>query len=598
VIKTLTIKNFKRFRDETFHFKPTGVTLLAGGNNPGKSTILQALAIWEFCKTVVQTEVGSRSLHGPYRGRGIPVTADNFSPISLPALNHLWTNLKQGYFGGQPNASYGLRVGCQWDEPDAGGAQIERTLEFGLSLHYDRVYVKPLQSTLIPESKIPKLAYLPPFAGITAREEKLSPAAQERLIGRGLAGATLRNSIHSLYKRSTVQLEQILAGRKRLRGEERRRFAITDPWNQLLTVLSQVFKVGFVLRPFDERYHTTLNVEVFRGSWRDGYFRKLPNYNSRDIMVEGGGFLQWLSVYALAVTPEINVLLLDEPDAHLHPSLQGHLMDRLRSLARENNKQVLLATHSTEILRKEDFRTIYEVAPGKNRYLTASDQRIGLFEGIGSEYLPKIDPLRQHERVVFVEGTSDEFILRELGNRLGQPLPDTLVFWIFNGNHSQRRILFEQLRTQVQNLRGMSLRDRDELALGQVDGNLREHNHPDANGLRCRTWRRRHIENYLLLPTAIARASGQPEAVINQFLADNWGLAIGPDFVVSNCSAGLLDARGKEILTEGLPARNGDPARPSVEERFRCTRQQIAAQFADPEIPEDIRRIIQELHAL
>lgn len=43
-------------------------------------------------------------------------------------------------------------------------------------------------------------------------------------------------------------------------------------------------------------------------------------------MVEGSGFLQWLSVYTLALNPSINVLLLDEPDAHLHTTLQDHLL--------------------------------------------------------------------------------------------------------------------------------------------------------------------------------------------------------------------------------------------------------------------------------
>ena len=66
-------------------------------------------------------------------------------------------------------------------------------------------------------------------------------------------------------------------------------------------------------------------------------------------MVEGSGFLQWLSVYALALNKDLDVLLLDEPDAHLHPVPQGHLTHKLAKLC-ENKKQVLLATHSTTIL--------------------------------------------------------------------------------------------------------------------------------------------------------------------------------------------------------------------------------------------------------
>lgn len=119
MITKVTVQNFKRFRSETFEFHPEGVTLLAGGNNSGKSTILQALAIWEFCRTVVETEKSPKALVGTYRGDGIGVSTEDFSPIALPAFNHLWTNLKpkEGYRQGQPNAAYTLRIGCKWCEP-------------------------------------------------------------------------------------------------------------------------------------------------------------------------------------------------------------------------------------------------------------------------------------------------------------------------------------------------------------------------------------------------------------------------------------------------------------------------------------------------
>jgi AAA15 family ATPase/GTPase len=45
MIKRVTLKNFKKFSDSQFSFHPSGVTYLAGGNNSGKSTILQALAV-------------------------------------------------------------------------------------------------------------------------------------------------------------------------------------------------------------------------------------------------------------------------------------------------------------------------------------------------------------------------------------------------------------------------------------------------------------------------------------------------------------------------------------------------------------------------
>ena len=45
-----------------------------------------------------------------------------------------------------------------------------------------------------------------------------------------------------------------------------------------------------------------------------------------------------------------NWLLLDEPDVHLHPDLQGRLMKLLVDCLKESNGNVLIATHSTAIL--------------------------------------------------------------------------------------------------------------------------------------------------------------------------------------------------------------------------------------------------------
>lgn len=66
-------------------------------------------------------------------------------------------------------------------------------------------------------------------------------------------------------------------------------------------------------------------------------------------MVEGSGLLQWLSVFALATSPDVDVVLLDEPDAHLHPQLQKELVNRLEKLTKASNQQASVAAHSSEI---------------------------------------------------------------------------------------------------------------------------------------------------------------------------------------------------------------------------------------------------------
>ena len=48
------------------------------------------------------------------------------------------------------------------------------------------------------------------------------------------------------------------------------------------------------------------------------------------------------------------VLMIDEPEISLHPTLQRQVVYQLRRLTREWDMQVILATHSLEVLRGVD----------------------------------------------------------------------------------------------------------------------------------------------------------------------------------------------------------------------------------------------------
>lgn len=93
MLSKVSFHRFKQFRDNSFDLHP-GVSLLGGGNNAGKSTILHGLAIWEFCRTAVEMERGVEGFLADYAGQGLGLGDDEFSPINVPSLKHLWTNLK------------------------------------------------------------------------------------------------------------------------------------------------------------------------------------------------------------------------------------------------------------------------------------------------------------------------------------------------------------------------------------------------------------------------------------------------------------------------------------------------------------------------
>ena len=82
-ITNLHIKNFKGIKDQNYNL--TNFDLLVGSNNSGKSTVLQALAIWQFC--VDEFHRSNRK-----GAKGIQIVLPNFTALPLPEFNLLWNN--------------------------------------------------------------------------------------------------------------------------------------------------------------------------------------------------------------------------------------------------------------------------------------------------------------------------------------------------------------------------------------------------------------------------------------------------------------------------------------------------------------------------
>ena len=581
MITRVSFHRFKQFRDQTFGLKPH-VSLLGGGNNSGKSTILHGLAIWEFCRTAIEMERGADLFLTGYAGQGIGLGDDEFSPINVPSLKHLWTNLKTQK--DTERDGYTLKIRCDWEQ--STGA---RHLEFALSLSNDRLFVKPTDSNLAAGDAIPRFAYLPPFAGMTDREMRLTGAIRRRRIGEGLAGAVLRNILLDMQERNARERLTLRGNRTKISDSDLRSLRASDPWELLQQNLRTTFSAELYIAPFREEYHSYIQVEVDKGDV-DGYkLKRHRGYNKRDLMVEGSGFLQWLSVFALATDPEINILLLDEPDAHLHSSLQEQLLDSLRAIASDTGKQILVATHSTEILRNAEPSAILHVRDGKGRYLTEEHQKVGLLAGLGSDYAPRIDAVKRTKRLLFVEGRTDVPVLQILADKLGLTWPKSWVTWTTTRTQRERKQLYLALAEEIPGLVVLSLRDRDDEKVETVGSDLVDPAASGDAGFHPRRWRRRYIESYLVWPPAVAAATGLPQQQVEQDLADQHGIAVGSTFTHTEAPQALLDVRAKAILKQGGAAVMG---------QFDATVQDVAMRLDPTTICDDIKTFLEDLVAL
>ena len=584
MIKRVRYRRFKQFQSQTVDLKPQGISLLAGGNNSGKSTLLHGLAVWEFCRTALEMERGRPAFNRDSHMQGLGLGDDEFSPIAVPSLKHLWTNLKTQRTP-EDSDGYTLRIACDWTAED----DSDKTLEFGLALANDRLFIKVTGSNLDNSDRLPILAYLPPFAGITDHEMRLPQAIRRRRIGEGLAGAVLRNLLLDMEEANSAARLELRGSRSKISDADLRRLRASDPWEVLQDTLRTRFSAELIVDPFREEYHSYIRVEIVKGEKQGYLLKRFPGYSKRDLMVEGSGFLQWLSVYALAVSPAVDTLLLDEPDAHLHPTLQSQLLESLSAMAARAKKQMLVATHSTELLRHAPVDRVLEVrskGSPRVRYLSLDHQKVGLLAGLGSDYAPRLDPIRKRKRVLFIEGETDCAVLKNVAKSLRQDFPGEWPVWITSRAHKERRQLFLALEEDIPGLRAISLRDRDDENSSTTSPQLDDLATPGTPTFVTLKWRRRDIESYLLLPEAIARVTGQDPDVLRSRLANDFGLAIGESFQVTDCPQALLDAHGKSILSQSDKALLAGTGKGPGD---------IAAAVRVDEICEDLRKFFTRL---
>jgi ABC-type lipoprotein export system ATPase subunit len=482
VLTSLRVKNFKRLDDVEIELGKTVV--FVGPNNSGKTTALQALALWE---AGLRKWVEKRSAKDtPEKRPGVTINRRDLIAVPVPDANLLWRDLHVRAIqkkNGKPDTR-NIRIDIV-----VSGVTDGSPWECGFEFDYanqESFYCRPLRTNEDPQPvrmPVPVLAvpvsvaFLPPMSGMAATEDRLQDGAVNVRIGEGRTAEVLRNLcfvIHSAPDQTS--------------------------WTALVSQIKDLFGV-------------TLNPPQFikeRGQITMSYSERETEL---DLVSSGRGLQQTLLLLAHLYTHPKSVLLLDEPDAHLEILRQRQIYQLLTKTAEAQGCQVIAASHSEVLLNEAAERDIVVAFVGKpHRIDDRGSQVLKSLRAIG------FDQYYQAEQVgwvLYLEGSTDLAILQAFAELLDHPakqlLEQPFVHYVANQPPKAKEHFFG-LREAKPDLVGVALFD-------SIAQDLKG----DAPLFEVK-WHRCEIENYLCYPeTLLAYAEhieGEPLPLLDLPLRD------------------------------------------------------------------------------
>lgn len=458
MITRFTISNFKRLTEASLDLGSAAVFI--GPNNSGKTTVLQALAVWDigWRRGAEKRDTSSAS-----ERQGVTINRRDLFAIPVPSAKLLWSDLH--------TQDSGRRDGKQKTEKvfitlEAEGVHQDKPWRCALEFYYaneESFYcrLKDGDAGRVPEgARQHPVVFLPPMSGLAEREYRKEAGEISVLIGEGQTAQLLRNLCWQLFSREDK-----------------------DGWQALVAHIDAMFHIRLnAPRYIEQRSELKLTYAERSGV-------------ELDLSSSGRGCQQVMLLLSFLLANPGAVLLLDEPDAHLEILRQRDVYNLLTDVATSNGSQIITASHSEVVLQEAAERDVVMAFVGKPHRIDtrARGQVRKAFESIR---LADHYQAEQKGWMLYMDGSTDLAILRRLAERVNHPARDVLhdlvpVIYLGGNKPQEARDHFHGLREAKRDLVGFALFDRLERDL-----------HSDSPLTEC-MWSRREIENCLVTPASL-----------------------------------------------------------------------------------------------
>ena len=457
MLTKLICRNFKNFGEVEVELGNPVVFI--GPNNSGKTTALQALALWEIGLKRWNEKRKGRA--NPEKRPGVAINRFDLISVPVPSARLLWRDLQvrdvERVAGKQRTQNIRIDIIVE-------GVTEGKNWQCGFEFDYanqESFYCRPLRTAeaggkVSARMPVPEemgslsIALLPPMSGLASTERRLEPGAINVLIGEGRTAEVLRNLCYQ------ISLDE-------------------KKWKKLCEQISNLFGVQL------DKPNYVLGRGEITMSYRE------ESHVHLDLSSSGRGLQQTLLLLAYVTANPGSVLLLDEPDAHLEILRQRQIYQILTESAIANDSQIVAASHSEVILNEAADRDVVIAFLGEPHRI--DDRGSHLLKSLRTIGFEQYYQAQQQGWVLYLEGATDLAILRAFAEKLSHDAVAVLErpYVHYVGNQpTEARKHFYGLREAKPDLVGFCLFDRisDQL---QTPPELIEY-----------AWQRREIENYIV----------------------------------------------------------------------------------------------------
>lgn len=399
-LKTLRIQGFRRFDDLSLNFRD-GLNVIVGPNNAGKTAVVDALRVLLAASDEGNLRLTELDLHEKPGGATSPTATFTFVFSDLSEQNeadfaNALVPVKDS--DGKKILSYDARFSVQYTQAEPGG---RLRLRRWVGQHEENVMTTEMLEEL-------RAIYLQPLRD---PEQGLKPGRMSQL------SKLIQNMMPDKAARYVLvqKLTEIDNELGKAEPISTTTSAISTKHNAMLgSALAQTLKLDLTPSDFN-RFAARVGMLV----------------GGRDVEQNGLGFNNLiymavvLSELAFNKTASYCGLLVEEPEAHLHPQLQAVLLDYLKAVETpekdERKVQVFVTSHSPNFAALADIDSICCVYDSPRGPVAFAPREVVFDKGKKEKLQQYLNVTRAElffaRRILFVEGAAELFLVESLARK-------------------------------------------------------------------------------------------------------------------------------------------------------------------------------------